>query len=134
MSAAYPSPLLASDEKPRRPRSWDLVPMPGKVVVERHVLNKSSGGLMLPAGTEHSQHSKTHAEGNVIAVGPLRPRFAGDEAWRAENWIKFCKGDLVAFQSFAGTEVNRDGDKLVILDETEVLAIIESAERTNRRT
>ena len=46
-----------------------------------------------------------------------------DTGERAALTVK--KGDEVLFTSYAGTEIKVDGDELLILDESDILATIE---------
>jgi len=56
----------------------------------------------------------------VIAVGPGR---TDDEGERIPMEVKV--GDRVLYAKYSGTEVKLDGKKLLILRESDVLAIIE---------
>lgn len=67
---------------------------------------KTEGGIFLP---ETASKEKPQ-QGNVIAVGP---DFKG---------VK--KGDKVLFAKYAGTEVEIENEKYLVLGEDDVLAII----------
>jgi chaperonin GroES len=60
-------------------------------------------------------------EGEVLAVGPGRRDDDGD---RIE--MDVAVGDTVLFAKYAGTEIKMDGKKLLILKESDVLAIVEN--------
>lgn len=76
---------------------------------------KSSGGIILPDTAK-----KKPQEGVVVAVGPGRVL---DDGSRAPMNVK--KGQTVVFAKYGGTEVNVDGEDLIILDEEQIYAIKE---------
>ncbi len=57
--------------------------------------------------------------GEVVAVGPGRRDDDGD---RIE--MDVAVGDVVLYAKYAGTEIKVDGKKLLILKESDVLAIV----------
>jgi chaperonin GroES len=59
-------------------------------------------------------------QGVVIAVGPGR---RDEDGRRVE--MDVAVGDVVLYAKYGGTEVKIDGKKLLILKETDVLAIVE---------
>lgn len=67
---------------------------------------KTEGGIFLP----ETANKEKPQQGNVIAVGP---DFKG---------VK--KGDKVLFAKYAGTEVEIENEKYLVLGEDDVLAII----------
>jgi len=74
----------------------------------------TSGGIILPdAAREKPQRGK------VIATGPGKMLDSGK---RGEMSVKL--GDEVFYGKYAGTEVDFDGDSLVVLRENDVLAIV----------
>jgi len=58
--------------------------------------------------------------GKVVSVGDGKQL---DNGSRAEMTVK--KGQEVLFTSYAGTEVKVDGKEYIIMDESDILAIIE---------
>jgi chaperonin GroES len=60
-------------------------------------------------------------EGDVIAVGPGR---RDDDGKRIEMDVKV--GDIVLYAKYGGTEIKIDDKKLLILKESDVLAIVEN--------
>ena len=58
--------------------------------------------------------------GKVIAVGDGRLLESGE---RAKPALK--KGDQVVFTSYAGTEIKMDGKELLIMSESDVLAVVD---------
>jgi chaperonin GroES len=71
-------------------------------------------GIVLPETAKEKPQ-----KGEVLAVGPGA---RDDEGKRIEMDLK--KGDMVLFAKYGGTEIKVDGDKLLILRESDVLAII----------
>jgi chaperonin GroES len=72
-------------------------------------------GIVLPETAKEKPQ-----KGEVLSVGPGA---RDDDGKRIEMDVK--KGDRVLFAKYGGTEIKVDGDKLLILRESDVLAIIE---------
>jgi chaperonin GroES len=91
-------------------------PLEDRVLVKQsEAEEKTAGGIVLPdAAKEKPQR------GTVIATGPGRLMDSGK---RGEMSLK--KGDMVFYGKYAGTEVEIDREKFVILRENDVLAVIE---------
>jgi chaperonin GroES len=91
-------------------------PLADKVLVERvEAENKTAGGIVLPdAAKEKPQRGK------VVSVGEGKIL---DDGTRKKMQVK--KGDLVLFTSYAGTEVKIDGKEHLIMDESDIMAVIE---------
>jgi chaperonin GroES len=71
-------------------------------------------GIVLPDTAKEKPQ-----EGTVVAVGPGRLNEAGE---RVKPEVK--AGDVVLYARYAGTEVKIDGEELLILKESDVLAIV----------
>ena len=92
-----------------------LKPLRDKVVVERsEAEEKTSGGIVLPDTAKDKPK-----QGTVIAVGPGRVLDNGEV-----KALEVKKGDRVLFGGYAGSEVKVDGKDLLILSESEILAVI----------
>ena len=90
-------------------------PLYDRVVVRRVVEEeRSKGGLFIP-----EQAKEKPAQGEVLAVGQGR---------RPDNGglipLETKVGDRVLFGKYSGTEVELDGEKLLILREDEILGVI----------
>jgi chaperonin GroES len=72
------------------------------------------GGIIIPDTAKEKPQ-----EGEVIAVGPGRLNEKGD---RVTPEVK--KGDRVLFGKYSGTEVSVTGDQLLIMRESDILAIL----------
>ncbi|HOM59945.1 MAG TPA: co-chaperone GroES [Anaerohalosphaeraceae bacterium] len=91
-------------------------PLADKVLVQRvEAENKTAGGIVLPDTAKEKPR-----RGKVIAVGEGKLL---DDGTRAEMSVK--KGQEVLFNSYAGTEIKIDGKEYLILDESDIMAIIE---------
>ncbi len=92
-------------------------PLADKVIVQRlEAENKTAGGIVLPDSAKEKPK-----RGKIIAVGEGKLL---DDGKRAEMSVK--KGQEVLFTSYAGTEVKIDGKEYLIMDESDIMAIIES--------
>jgi chaperonin GroES len=93
-----------------------LKPLGNRVVIEPLEQEEiTAGGIVLPETAKEKPQ-----KGLVIAVGPGD---RDDEGKRIK--MDVAKGDTVLFAKYAGTEIKLDGKKLLILRETDLLAIIE---------
>jgi chaperonin GroES len=93
-----------------------IKPLGDKIVVKRlEAETKTAGGIVLPDSAKEKPK-----RGKVIAVGDGKMLESGK---RVALSVK--KGDEVVFTSYAGTEVKVSGDELIIMSESDVLAIVE---------
>jgi chaperonin GroES len=91
-------------------------PLADKVLVERvEAENKTAGGIVLPDTAKEKPQ-----RGKVVGVGEGKIL---DDGTRKKMQVK--KGDLVLFTSYAGTEVKIDGKEHLIMDESDIMAVIE---------
>jgi chaperonin GroES len=91
-------------------------PLGDKVLVKRIEAEAvTAGGIVLPDTAKEKPK-----RGRVQAVGDGKLLDTGE---RGKLQVK--KGDEVLFTSYAGTEVKVDGDEFMIMDESDILAIIE---------
>jgi len=92
-------------------------PINDKLVVKRlEAEEKTKGGILLPDSAKEKPK-----EGRVIAVGDGKLLDNGN---RAALQVK--EDDRVIFSSYAGTEVKIAGEDYLILDESDVLAVVEA--------
>jgi chaperonin GroES len=92
-----------------------LKPLGNRVVVEPLEQEEiTAGGIVLPETAKEKPQ-----KGKVLAVGPGERDDDGD-------YIKMDvkEGDTVLFAKYSGTEIKIDGKKLLILRESDLLAII----------
>jgi chaperonin GroES len=91
-------------------------PLGDKVLVERvEAESKTAGGIVLPDTAKEKPQ-----RGRVVSVGEGKTLENGT---RKEVQVK--KGDLVLFTSYAGTDIKIDGKEYLIMDESDIMAIIE---------
>jgi len=93
-----------------------LRPLGDKVVVKRvEAEERTSGGIVLPDTAKEKPQ-----RGKVIAVGVGKLLDSGE---RAKPSVK--AGDQVLFTSYAGTEVKVDGQELLVMDESDIMAVLD---------
>jgi chaperonin GroES len=91
-------------------------PLAAKVLVERiEAESKTAGGIVLPDSAKEKPQ-----RGKIVSVGEGRML---DDGSRSEMQVK--KGDEVLFTSYAGSEIKIDGKEYLIMEETEIMAVIE---------
>ena len=91
-------------------------PLNNRVVVEPiEEEEKTAGGIFLPQTAQQKPQN-----GKVMAVGPGE---ISDDGERSPMTVEV--GDNVLYAKFSGTEVEVDGKELLIMRETDLLAIIE---------
>ena len=92
-------------------------PLDDRVVVERmESEDTTAGGIYLPDTAKEKP-----LRGEVIAVGPGKMLDSGE---RADLSVE--PGDTVLFAKFGGTDVEVEGQELIILRESDLLAKIEN--------
>jgi chaperonin GroES len=91
-------------------------PLSDKVLVERvEAEAKTVGGIVLPDTAKEKPQ-----RGKIVSVGQGKLL---EDGTRREVQVK--KGDLVLFTSYAGTEIKIDGKEYLIMDESDIMAVIE---------
>ncbi|MGQ9489447.1 MAG: co-chaperone GroES [Anaerolineae bacterium] len=94
----------------------NLKPLADRLVVEPIEQEEvTAGGIILPETAKEKPQ-----QGKVLATGPGR---TDDKGERVPMEVKV--GDRVLYAKYSGTEVKLDGKKLLILRESDILAIIE---------
>ena len=92
-----------------------VIPLGDKVVVKRiEEPEKTTGGIVLPSGAREKSR-----QGRVLSVGDGRLLTSGARAQHQVN-----EGDRILFGSYAGTQVEVDGEELLIMGEDEIVAIM----------
>ena len=96
--------------------SLSLKPLGDRVVVNPIEQDEvTSGGIMLPDTAKEKPQ-----KGEILAVGPGGRNDSGE---RVELDVKV--GDTVLYAKYAGTEIKLDGEKVLVLRESDILAIVE---------
>jgi chaperonin GroES len=93
-----------------------LKPLGGRVIVEPIEQEEmTAGGIILPETAKEKPQ-----EGKILAAGPGERDEDGE---RIPMEVKV--GDRVLYAKYSGTEVKMDGKKLLILRESDILAVLE---------
>lgn len=93
-----------------------LQPLNDRLVVRREEFEqKTAGGIVLPDSAKEKP-----SRGHVVSVGPGR---ALDDGTRATMQVKV--GDHVLFTSYAPEPFKIGDDELLLLSESDVLAVLE---------
>jgi chaperonin GroES len=94
----------------------NLKPLGDRLIVEpTESEDMTASGIILPETAKERPQ-----QGKVLAAGPGR---RDEDGKRVEMDVK--AGDTVLFAKYSGTEVKVEGKKLLILKETDILAIVE---------
>ena len=97
--------------------SITLKPLGNRVVIEPIEQEEvTAGGIVLPETAKEKPQ-----KGNVLAVGPGERSDTGELVP-----MEVSEGDVVLFAKYAGTEIKLDSKKVLILRESDLLAIVES--------
>ncbi len=93
----------------------NLKPLADRLVIEPvEQEEKTAGGIILPETAKEKPQ-----QGKVIAAGPGRTDEKGKHVA-----MEVKVGDTVLYAKYSGTEVKMDGKKLLILRESDILAIV----------
>src|SRR3954464_8669717 len=100
----------------RGSKTMKLRPLSDRVIVKQsEAETKTASGIVLPDSAKEKP-----TKGKVIAVGPGK---FDDNGKRMEIGLR--AGDTVYYGKYSGTDVEVDGEKFVILRETDVLGVLE---------
>jgi chaperonin GroES len=93
-----------------------LQPIGSHIIVQRaSAADKSAGGIIIP-----EKGKEKPKEGKVVAVGNGKMMEDGKR-----QGMQLKAGDRVLFSSYAGTEVKVAGEEYLVMEETDVFAVIE---------
>ena len=92
-----------------------LKPLHSRVIVRRlESDSKTAGGLIIPDTAKEKP-----SEGEVLAVGPG----ARDDSGKVTP-LDVKPGDKILFGKWSGTEVKINGEDLLIMNESDIFAIV----------
>ena len=92
-------------------------PLLDRIVVKRiDELNRTAGGIIIPDTAKEKP-----SQGIVVAVGP-----GGVNEDGKMTVMTLKEGDKVLFGKWSGTEVEIDGEDLLIMRESDVLGVLEN--------
>ncbi|MBI3440560.1 MAG: co-chaperone GroES [Proteobacteria bacterium] len=83
---------------------------------------KTAGGIIIPDTAKEKP-----AQAEVIAVGTG----TRDENGKLQP-LDVREGDLVLFSKWSGSEVTIDGEELLVVKESDIMGIIESAKKKSK--
>ncbi len=93
----------------------NIKPLGDRVVLKvLEAEEKTASGIVLPDTAKEKPQ-----QGKIVAVGPGKHSEEGKLIPMSVN-----KGDTVLFAKYAGTEVKYEGEELLILRESDLLAIV----------
>lgn len=93
-----------------------LKPLADRMVVEPVEQEEiTAGGIVLPETAKEKPQ-----KGTVVAVGPGGRNRDGEHVA-----MDVAEGDTVLFAKYAGTEIKVEGKKVLILRESDILAVVE---------
>jgi chaperonin GroES len=93
-----------------------LKPMQDRVIVKQsEAEEKTKSGILLPDSAKEKP-----TKGSVIAVGPGKTDDSGKL-----HALDVKVGDQVYYGKYAGTDVEVNGEKFVILRESDILGVLE---------
>ncbi|MFN8739497.1 MAG: co-chaperone GroES [Pirellula sp.] len=92
-----------------------LVPLGDRIVVQREESQeRTTGGIFLPDSAKDKP-----TRGKIVSVGDGRVLENG-----SRSTLQVKVGDLVLFTSYAGENIEVDGEEYLLMNESEVLAVI----------
>jgi chaperonin GroES len=91
-------------------------PLGEKILLKRlEAEETTAGGIVLPDTAKEKPK-----KGTVVALGDGKMLDDGSRAG-----FQVSKGDTVLFSSYAGQEIKVDGEEYMLMDESDVLAILD---------
>lgn len=94
----------------------NLKPLGDRIVVQRQEAGeKTKGGIILPDSAKEKPQMGTIlavGDGKILKDGKRQP-------------LQLKKGDTVLFTSYAGDEFKLESDKVLLMREEDVLAVVE---------
>ncbi len=98
-------------------------PLHDRVLVRRvEEEARSAGGIIIPDTAQEKP-----MQGEVVATGPGARNEKGELVA-----LDVKAGDLILFGKWSGTEVKLDGEELLIMKESDVMAIIENVGKAKK--
>ncbi len=90
-------------------------PLGDKVILQRQQAEGvTAGGIVLPDSAKEKPK-----QGKIISVGNGKQLDDG-----SHSKMQLKKGDVVLFSSYAGSEIKINGEEFLIMDESDVMAIV----------
>ncbi len=93
----------------------DIKPLSDRVVVKAQAAEeKTASGIILPDTAQEKPQI-----GKIVAIGPGK---VSDGGGLVKMTVK--KGDKVLYGKYSGTEISHNGDDLLIMRESDILAVL----------
>ncbi len=93
-----------------------IKPLDDRILVKQsEAETKTAGGIVLPDSAKEKPQ-----QGKVVAVGPGKMLDSGER-----GAVAVKKGDVIFYGKYAGSDIEVDGEKFVILRESDVLAVLD---------
>ncbi len=92
----------------------NIVPLGDRVLIRTLDEEEKAGSIIIPDTAKEKPQ-----RGEVMAVGPGR---LGKDGKRLD--MEVSQGDKVLFGKWSGTEVSMDGEKYLVMCESDLLAIL----------
>lgn len=100
-----------------------IKPLHDRVLVRRlEQEEKTAGGIIIPDTAKEKPQ-----QGEVLAVGSG----ARDDSGKVIA-LDVKVGDIVLFAKWGGTEVKVDGEDLLVMKESDIIAIVEDSKRSKK--
>ncbi len=104
-----------STKKTKKSQELKIKPLGEKLLIKRMEAQETpSGGIVLPDTAKEKPQ-----KGKILALGDGKLL---DDGSRADFQVKV--GQTVLFTSYAGTEIKVDGEEVMLMDESDILAIL----------
>jgi chaperonin GroES len=88
----------------------NITPLHDRVIVKPAAAEtKTAGGIIIPDTAKEKPQ-----RGTIVAAGP----------GKKDEPVTVKAGDTVLYGKYAGTEINLDGEDLLIMRESDILAIV----------
>lgn len=101
--------------------STKCIPLHDRVLLRRLESDaKTSGGIIIPDTAKEKP-----AQGEIVAVGTG----VRDEHGKLQP-LAVKAGEIVLFSKWSGTEVNIDGEELLVVKESDIMGIIEAKKKS----
>lgn len=92
-----------------------IKPLGNQVLIKRSGAEKTLGGILLPESVQEKPK-----KGIVVAIGPGKRKEGKLEP------MSLKENDCVLFSSYAGTELEVEGEEYLLISEDEVIGILEN--------
>ena len=107
---------MAKGKSTKKKTGTQIRPLGEKVLIKRLDAEETTrGGIVLPDTAKEKPQ-----KGEVLAIGDGKLL---DDGSRGGFQVEV--GDTVLFASYAGTEIKVDGKEMMLMDESEVLAVLD---------